>query len=290
MPDLWKTTSLLAVRALALSLRKLQRDEVEGIAYHFRESGGSAAIDVMELFAKEFVRPSRGDIYNAKTNGEQRLVEATGDLDFRTIFDVGANVGGWTKLAHDHHSHAQIHSFEIVPSTFATLTMELQGLDRIVLNPLGMLDEPGQVDVYVGGGSAIASTLQFSRGDARSVVSCSVTSGDKYMDEHAIDAIDFLKVDVEGVEGAVLRGFHGAFARRAVRLVQFEYNRGAIESRFLLRDFYNFFVAHGYAVGKLTGQGVLFREYEYAHEDFSGPNYVACRSDDTPLIRRIAMP
>jgi hypothetical protein len=48
--------------------------------------------------------------------------------------------------------------------------------------------------------------------------------------------IDLLKLDTEGAEHLVLRGFDGALARGRIAAVQFEYGRVNAVTGFLLRD------------------------------------------------------
>ncbi len=74
-----------------------------------------------------------------------------------------------------------------------------------------------------------------------------------------------------------------------IRLLQFEYNRGAILSGFLLRNFAKCFKEKGYGIGKLFPNGVLFKDYDYDQEDFRGPNYVACIATDKELIETISI-
>ena len=114
-------------------------------------------------------------------------------------------------------------------------------------------------------------------------------SGDDYAALNSVDSIDFLKIDVEGAEKKVLRGFKDMLGSRAIRLIQFEYNRGAIIGDFLLKDAYEFFSAFGYKLGKLVPEGVLFHDYHYSYENFVGPNYVACREDDIDLQNLISV-
>jgi hypothetical protein len=82
----------------------------------------------------------------------------------------------------------------------------------------------------------------------------------------------------------VLQGLARCFDRRAVRVLQFEYNWFAIEGGFLLKDAYAFLRARDYVVGQMRRDGVLFMDYRYALENFEGPNYLACRREDAAAI------
>jgi hypothetical protein len=115
-------------------------------------------------------------------------------------------------------------------------------------------------------------------------IECDVTTGDDFLSERGIATVDLLKLDLEGGEHLALRGFDRAFrAGGKIRLVQFEYGQVNIITKFLLRDYYEFFRERGYVVGKLYPDFVDFREYRYRDEDFLGPNYVACSADDPGL-------
>jgi hypothetical protein len=111
-----------------------------------------------------------------------------------------------------------------------------------------------------------------------------VQTGDDYVSAEGLSRIDFLKIDVEGAEHLVLEGFEKTFSREAIDLVQFEYGKVSILTHFLLLDYYRLFESKGFVVGKLFPDGVDFRPYSLDHEDFIGPNFVACRKARTDLI------
>ena len=59
----------------------------------------------------------------------------------------------------------------------------------------------------------------------------------------------------------------------------------------LMRDFYDMFERHGYAVGAIKPRGVAFLKWSYELNDFlSGPNYVAVPKDDAEMIAALRDP
>src|SRR5208282_3312672 len=80
--------------------------------------------------------------YRMNRNGEQRLLKTLQQFDFRTIFDVGANVGDWSRIARRTFPNAVIHSFEISPRTFETLASNLTE-SAYRLNQFGLSDRAG---------------------------------------------------------------------------------------------------------------------------------------------------
>lgn len=274
---------------------KLGIDDQESLAKHIGSQRTKPANKSFATFAKAVAGHYDGITNTLWTNGEKELIENTGSLGLKTVFDVGANIGNWTKLAYDAHPSADIHSFEIVPDTFKILTEKCSDLgDRVHRNDFGLSDENGVVGVSVDPSSSVlASMLDFSS-EAVSpgkleIVDCQVKRGADYCQEHGIEMLDFLKIDVEGAEQQVIEGFMPMVKAKKIRLLQFEYNRGAIISHFLLRDFYELLKPHGYKLGKLFPEGVQFHDYTLAHEDFQGPNYVACLIDDEAMQKAVSV-
>ena len=293
MPHIAKTAAYHLLRLAMVPLSKLTRNEMESIiAQAFAQK--SAREKEFILSAGQAIAKLGGGIKNdIDTNGERWLIEQTGRFGFKTIFDVGANVGHWSELAYQNHAAAQIHAFEIVPDTFAQLECHVAGMtDRISCHNFGFMDQPGEITIFTSENSELSSIHQHgdlsTSGAVGVAVACRVRAGADFVREAGITMIDFMKIDTEGAESKVLAGFESLFAGQQVRLVLFEYNRGALMGRFLLADFYDFFTSKGYRVGKLTPEGVIFRDYDFSHEDFYGPNYVACLASEAALVEAIS--
>lgn len=227
--------------------------------------------------------------WNSATNGEAAILKRLADSVPPVVFDVGANVGDWTRLATALLTSATVHAFEPVPATYAVCVRSLEDLhDRVVLNDFGLSNQRGAQAMFVDPTrSTVASMISPPGADATSVVNCSFLTGDEYCAMRSVDSIDFLKIDAEGADHLVLAGFAGMIERRAVRVIQFEHGPWAFTTHSLLFDKYSLLETNGYIVGRLFPNGVEFRPFTRGIEDFRLANYVAVRSDD-PLRHLLA--
>ena len=218
--------------------------------------------------------------YDIQSNGERFVLETLARQPLTCIFDVGANIGAWALLAHQCFPNAKIHCFEIAKPTQETLKEQTKGLSNIIVNDFGLSDREGETTLkfYPQAGAA-SSIIDFPHPSDCVLVKASVACGDLYMQKHGITHVDFMKLDVEGAEDRVLQGFSNALSNRLIDVIQFEYGRVNILTKFLLYGFYVLFRKHGYRVGKIYPNYVDFREYSFAHEDFLGPNYLAVREE-----------
>ena len=233
--------------------------------------------------------------FNMTTNGEEWLLRTLAKRgQLKCAFDVGANSGEWLALCRKHHPGVSIHAFEIAPPTFSKLQHNTRACPDITLNGFGLSDCNGSIEVfYDDTADQVTSAYPDNFGTgfepferrkfSLKTIQARIVRGDDYARDNKVRTIDFLKIDVEGMEQSVLRGFDALFQNKSIRLVQFEYNTPNIISKFLLRDAYQFFNGFGYCLGKLYPNYVEFRDYHYRHEDFCGPNMIAVRKEDVEL-------
>ena len=153
---------------------------------------------------------------------------------------------------------------------------------------VGLSDVAGTTRIrYYDALPALTTSTDYPHPLAFTELEAEVVTGDEYVARHSIEHIDLLKIDVEGMEEQVLKGFQRTLARKAIDVVQFEYGRVSIVNRFLLRDFCNFFRERGYVVGKIFPNYVDFRDYELEDEDFMGPNFLACREERADYLQAL---
>ena len=253
---------------------------------------GNCFVDFLVECCGEFCRAAGNVNFDMQKNGEIRILLILKDFQVHCIFDVGANIGEWSLIATDIFPDSYIHSFEIVPATFALLSDNVASKPRIKPNNFGLSKADGFVDVYLPEKDTTSATLYPVNGAFeqdgwyKSKSTCEVWAASRYLKDNLINSIDFLKIDVEGADLDVLLGFGDDIKK--VRIFQFEYGVFNIASHSLIFDFWHFCKKNGFILGKIYPRRVLFFEYSFRQEDFAGNNYLAVRESEKDLIRSLA--
>lgn len=229
-------------------------------------------------------------IYNQETafkefvlHGEDWILSKLNGLS--TIFDVGCNIGEWTRLARSHHPNSDIHMFEVVPDTFQHMKKNIVLDEKMYANPFGLSSEAGTLDMkYKPSYSAVSTCLRMLRVDDSEYRSGLVMKGDDYVKSRMIDKIDYLKVDVEGAEKMVFEGFSETLKQNKIDIIQFEYGYACILTKWLLMDAYELLGSHGFVLGKYANGRIDFHDYALWREDFQGPDYFAIHRSRPDLL------
>jgi FkbM family methyltransferase len=223
-------------------------------------------------------------------SGEGWLLDKLKTASINTIFDVGANQGEWTRMANEVFPSADIHAFEIIPEVYHKFINNGLLNPKITPNGFGLAEKIGTTHMkYCAVNDRMSTHLaMLSPGSIDHMPfqwrECVVVTGDAYMTHHQIEFVDFLKIDVEGGEHLVMKGFTKAMAVGKVGCIQFEYGSANIVARWLLVDMYELLTPLGYKLGRLCPDGVEFKSYELTDENFLGPNFVAVHQSRLDIL------
>lgn len=111
-------------------------------------------------------------------------------------------------------------------------------------------------------------------------------TGDAFLEERGLRAIDFVKIDVEGHEVAVLRGLSRAIAEARVRFIQWEYNKTWIPARTSLQDVFELLGPAGYRLCKIRSRGLLhYAAYRPTLDNYCYSNWLAVAERDFTALR-----
>jgi FkbM family methyltransferase len=210
-------------------------------------------------------------------NGELRFLRiALGSVGEKpVVFDIGANRGDWCEAALTIRPQANIHCFE--PARWAWQQLTARGFPaNVTCNAAGMGDRPGTLKLYVNpGASELSSVYAGSDQGGLGVEVVPILTVDSYCQERGIVFVDYMKIDVEGHEFAVMKGAAEMLNLQRIRFVQFEYGSWYIHAGVFLRDVFQFVKGFNYEVCKIVPWGLEpVRSYSPNLERFENAYYV----------------
>lgn len=215
------------------------------------------------------------------TNGEVRILQ-TILPHCNLVFDVGANVGDWTKSALTINPQLIIHAFEPHLATFDSLSRQTFPA-QIIRQPFGFSALEEEKTLYVAenhtGMNSVyqregLSVLQ-QTGEVKPT-HIQLKTIDNYCQANSIELIDFLKIDVEGHDLAVLTGAQEMLKNGRIRVIQFEYGGACIDARVFLKDFFELLQPYQYQLYKTHTDHLQFMpSYAQTLETFQYQNWLA---------------
>lgn len=197
------------------------------------------------------------------------------------FFDVGANVGTFASMLLTEFPQATVHAFEPHPRNYARLQSLGTRYNRVKCHNVALGDAEGTATLYDradGDGSSHASlhesVISELHGQGVVEVGVRVVTLDTIAEEQGVDYVDYLKIDTEGHELAVLKGAARLLAGNRIGCIQFEFNEMNVVSRVFLRDFRK--ILAGYDLFRLLPRGLLpLDESPLQTELFAYQNIVA---------------
>jgi FkbM family methyltransferase len=223
-------------------------------------------------------------------NGETGVLRRLAPACLRTVFDVGAHRGDWSVEALGVWDQAHVHAFEVAPPTFELLKRQIAErrlTSRTTMNGFGLSEHtrPAAMYYFAEHPQLTCDMPRHSHATA-TTFTAELMAGDDYVRQRDLGTIDFLKIDVEGAEHLVLKGFAETLKARRIHCIQFEYGAFSIQTRVLLADYYDA-LDRNYWIGKIFPDSVEFRDYHWTMENFRFANFL-CVARSRPDLREMA--
>jgi len=181
-----------------------------------------------------YITLDTGDfLYVPKTidyTGHQRLIEPFREEPIirkfckpgMIVFDVGSNIGEWTlTMANGVGAQGRVYSFEPTPFLFDALnkTVAANQFNQVTVSPYALSDKSKTMDFYIQYDENELLDARLSRLDSPADFKEWITDGKKAkkiqvetitLDEFAVkeklERLDFIKIDAEGYESAIVEG------------------------------------------------------------------------------------
>ena len=173
-------------------------------------------------------------------------------LPMNTIFDIGANIGQTALMFNKSFPTAKIYSFEPVANTFDRLIINTKTCSKISSFKLALADTDGPVDIRIfediDSELNSLSEIAMNNSDKFEIERIDVATGDKFCAENQISTIDLLKIDTEGYEIQVLKGFSKMIEQGKIKAIYCEVGLSPINKRnTFINDLLDFTLGIGYS-------------------------------------------
>lgn len=217
---------------------------------------------------------------NMNTNGEFLIMSkliCAGDV----VIDVGANVGEWSlRVLEQTNQNIKLYAIEPVPSTYKKLCFALKNYIAYTYNmALGDIVGNGMIYCFSRDSSNTLASL-FDRSHSSLQIQDSITipidTLDSFCERERIEHINYLKIDTEGGELAVLIGAQKLVNSCAIDCIQFEYGGTYRDANITLRKVYTLLSDAGYVVALISPDGLLdIDEWDDSLENYQYSNFLA---------------
>lgn len=198
------------------------------------------------------------------------------------LFDVGANVGKYSKMLQQEFPCSQIYAFEPNGSTFAMLSKNINGNVELIEAGLGSEEMVKQLYTYSDSANSTHASVYkdvfkgLHRTEGIVSVDFRMTTVDHFCAERGIERIDFIKIDTEGNELDTLKGAARMLSEKRIGMIQFEFGECDVFSRVFLKDFYD--VLPDFEIYRLNFNSLIpMANYHATNEIFRFQNIIAIR-------------
>lgn len=154
-----------------------------------------------------------------------------------TVLDVGIEKESYI-VDNRQHDNTTVWLFEPNPVHYADVIKKYSAKHNVFFENIGLSDVDENQILYVSTGSIFLRNKSMSSGKLnQNTVSISCKTLDNFCKEKLIQAVDFLKIDVEGYELKVLQG--AKLTIENINLIQFEFGGTYVDAGITIDDVLN---------------------------------------------------
>ena len=209
--------------------------------------------DYAEVFGNKLFLSKKGlglsvSHYGTYEELEAKIMEEKIEIG-NIVVDVGANIGLHTlNMARIVGNAGQVFAFEPDPSNFEILkkNAKINNYKNIILEQKAVGDKHGRTTLYQSD-NPINHRIFPQTERANNQVQVELTNLDNYFDSDMIDKINFIKIDVEGMEFGVLKGMKNILKNNKKIKTLFEFvPKDTIEAGFIPIELLDYLTSNGF--------------------------------------------
>jgi FkbM family methyltransferase len=184
----------------------------------------------------------------------------------KTIVDAGAHKGRVSQTLHLLFPEATIYAFEPNVSLHHEIKDKLK-TSKLFLEEYALSDKPGEKVLYLANNSALTTTLPFLTPGVRDGLKVETikqeiksTTLDNYFRNVKTQGNIFLKIDIEGAEGLVLKG--GEKFLNKVSIIHIEtYFKQMYKGQLLFSEIYTFLESKGFKFAGIASESHFYPDF-----------------------------
>ncbi len=201
----------------------------------------------------------------------------------KVLFDIGANIGTWSKLVINQDNNVSVFAFEAINQTYKNLKKNFNQKNHgITIINKAISNEVGEFNIYNFGENEGTNSFfknEIIYQDSEKIIptleKVTTTTIDAFCKDNNINTIDYIKCDTEGNDLNVILGCKEMFNNNSIIAFQFEYNWRWINAKSYLKDVFDFFENTDYLIGKITSKKVkIINKWNPELEQFYENNYL----------------
>ena len=210
--------------------------------------------DYTEVFGNKLFLSKKGlgltvSHYGTYEKSESKIMEEEIKVG-NIVVDVGANIGLHTlNMARIVGNTGQVFAFEPDPSNFKILekNVKVNNYQNIILEQKAVGDKHGRTTLYQSDHPGMHRIFPQTK-QAKGQVQVELTSLDKYfIDSNLVDKINFIKIDVEGLEFSVLKGMKNILKNNKKIKILFEFMpKNTMEAGFTPIELLNYLTSYDF--------------------------------------------
>ena len=157
-------------------------------------------------------------------------------LSSNTVFDIGSYTGVYALVAAKSNKKLKVSAFEPNPELFSALekNLKLNRIRNVKSEQMALDNQPGEAYLYLNHDihTSIGSLIQSSTAGKKVLVR--KTTLDIYCENHSVNSIDLIKIDVEGYEANVLQGGSSIIKKSSPIILMESLTQETLEKQFEL--------------------------------------------------------